>query len=425
MSPDKSTLEGLRIERRAPAPARSGRRGAWVAVAALAVLAAAAGLWFARPTAAQVKVAPAREAGGAAAGAVLNATGYVTARRQATVSSKVTGKVVEVRIEEGMAVHQGDVLARLDSLTQAAALALAEAQLVESRRSLAENEVRLKQAEITRRRQHSLLAGGAGTQSDADAADAEADSFAARLALGRQQVEVAERQLAVHRQDLDDTVIRAPFSGVITTKDAQPGEMISPISAGGGFTRTGIGTLVDMTSLEIDVDVSENYINRVTAGQPAEAVLDAYPDWRIPVTVLAVVPSADRQKATVKVRLSFNRLDPRILPDMGVKVAFLAANSANPATPPTPASIAGGGAEASSRTQVLVPRAALRDDHGTQVVYVLRGDHVERRAVRTAAAPAGGAPGNDATVLSGITAGEQVVVEGPADLADGRKVVVR
>jgi HlyD family secretion protein len=419
MSPDKSTLEGLRIERRAAAPARSGRRGAWVAVAALAVLAAAAGLWFARPTAAAVKVAPAREAGGAAAGAVLNATGYVTARRQATVSSKVTGKVVEVRIEEGMAVHQGDVLARLDSLTQAAALALAEAQLVESRRSLAENEVRLKQAEITRRRQHSLLAGGAGTQSDADAADAEADSFAARLALGRQQVEVAERQLAVHRQDLDDTVIRAPFSGVVTTKDAQPGEMISPNSAGGGFTRTGIGTLVDMTSLEIDVDVSENYINRVTAGQPAEAVLDAYPDWRIPVTVLAVVPSADRQKATVKVRLSFNRLDPRILPDMGVKVAFLAANSASSANG------AGGGAEASSRAQVLVPRAALRDDHGTQVVYVLRGDHVERRAVRIAAAPAAGAPGNDATVLSGITAGEQVVVEGPADLADGRKVVVR
>jgi RND family efflux transporter MFP subunit len=307
-----------------------------------------------------------------------------------------------------MAVRQGDVLARLDALTQSAALALAEAQLGEARRTLAENEVRVRQSEITRRRQHALLAGGAGTQSDTDSADADADAFAARLALGRQQVEVAERQVAVHRQDLDDTVIRAPFAGVITTKDAQPGEMISPISAGGGFTRTGIGTLVDMTSLEIDVDVSENYINRVTQGQPADAVLDAYPDWHIPVKVLAVVPSADRQKATVKVRLSFDRLDPRILPDMGVKVAFLAAGST----------------ASSSHAQVVVPRAALHAESGGQVVFVLHGDRVERRAVRTAAVAAP-EQGSDAVVLAGLTPGEQVVVEGPADLSDGRKVVVR
>jgi HlyD family secretion protein len=410
MSPEKSALEGLRIERRPEAPASSGRRrGAWIALVLLLAVAAAAALWIARPSAAPVRVAAVREAGGAAAGAVLNATGYVTARRQATVSSKVTGKVVDVRIEEGMAVRQGDVLARLDALTQNAALALAEAQLDEARRTLAENEVRVRQSEITRRRQHALLAGGAGTQSDTDSADADADAFAARLALGRQQVEVAERQVAVRRQDLDDTVIRAPFAGVITTKDAQPGEMISPISAGGGFTRTGIGTLVDMASLEIDVDVSENYINRVTPGQPADAVLDAYPDWHIPVKVLAVVPSADRQKATVKVRLSFDHLDPRILPDMGVKVAFLAAGSA---------------ASSSSHTQVVVPRAALHAESGGQVVFVLHGDRVERRAVRTAAAAAPG-QGSDAVVLAGLTPGEQVVVEGPADLSDGRKVVVR
>jgi HlyD family secretion protein len=408
MSPEKSALEGLRIERRPAPPASGRRRGVWIVLVLLLAVAAAAALWLARPSAAPVRVAAVREAGGAAAGAVLNATGYVTARRQATVSSKVTGKVVDVRIEEGMVVRQGDVLARLDALTQSAALALAEAQLGEARRTLAENEVRLKQAEITRRRQHSLLAGGAGTQSDTDSADADADAFAARLALGRQQVEVAERQVAVHRQDLDDTVIRAPFAGVITTKDAQPGEMISPISAGGGFTRTGIGTLVDMTSLEIDVDVSENYINRVTQGQPADAVLDAYPDWHIPVKVLAVVPSADRQKATVKVRLSFDLLDPRILPDMGVKVAFLAAGSA----------------ASSSRTQVVVPRAALHAESGGQVVFVLHGDRVERRAVRTAAVAAPG-QGSDAVVLAGLTPGEQVVVEGPADLSDGRKVVVR
>jgi HlyD family secretion protein len=439
MSADRSALEGLRIERQEETP--SPRR-AWPWIAAAAVLAALGlGLWgwFARPAPLTVRVAAVKEAGGAAAGAVLNATGYVTARRQATVSSKVTGKVLELLIEEGMPVKQGQVLARLDGKTQGAALALAEAQHVQAHRALEENEVRLRQATISRQRQHRLLAGGATTQNDVDAADAEADSFAARLALGRQQIEVAAREVAARRQDLDDTVIRAPFSGVITTKDAQPGEMISPISAGGGFTRTGIGTLVDMTSLEIDVDVNESYINRVKPGQHAEAVLDAYPDWQIPATVIAVVPSADRQKATVKVRLAFDRLDPRILPDMGVKVAFFAegpaggqAAAAAPgaATPgtaapgaPTQGAAAPGGAppDQAARAQARMPRAALRQDPGgQQVVFVVRGDRVERRAVRI-----GEAPGDEVAVLAGVGPGEQVVVDPPPDLADGRKVIVR
>ncbi|HYL04864.1 MAG TPA: efflux RND transporter periplasmic adaptor subunit [Thermoanaerobaculia bacterium] len=410
MSTDHDALEGLRIERRnEPAPAP--RRGRWLAAAALLlVLALALGGWLSRPAAAPVRVAAVHQAGGTAAGAVLNATGYVTARRQATVSSKVTGKVVEVLIEEGMEVKQDQLLARLDAKTQQAALALAEAQLLQARRALEENEVRLRQAGITRQRQHRLLAGGATTQNDVEAADADADSFAARLALGRQQVEVASREVAARRQDVDDTFIRAPFPGVITTKDAQPGEMISPISAGGGFTRTGIGTLVDMASLEIDVDVNESYINRVRSGQHAEAVLDAYPDWRIPATVIAVVPSADRQKATVKVRLGFDRLDPRLLPDMGVKVAFLAE-----APPPAAAAL-----EQAGRAQALVSRAALRQDHGQLVAFVVRGDRVERRAVRITTAP-----GDEAAVVAGLTPGEQVVVDGPPDLADGRKVVVR
>jgi HlyD family secretion protein len=410
MSADRTALEGLRIERPAEAPPPR-RRGRWIAVAAgLLALALGLGGWLSRPAGVPVRVATVHEAGGAGAapGAVLNASGYVTARRQATVSSKVTGKVVEVLIEEGMEVKQGQVLARLDTLTQNAALALAEAQLGQARRSLEENVVRLKQANVTRRRQHQLLAQGVNTQSDVDGADADADSFAARLALGRQEVIVAERQVAARRQDVDDTVVRAPFSGVITTKDAQPGEMISPLSAGGGFTRTGIGTLVDMTSLEVDVDVNESYINRVKSGQHAEAVLDAYPEWRIPATVIAVVPSADRQKATVKVRLAFDRLDPRILPDMGVKVAFLGEGDAAAA------------AADKGRSQARVPRAALRDDHGQQVVFVLRGDRVERRAVRVAPAP-----GDEAAVIAGLAAGDRVVVEGPADLADGAKVVVR
>jgi HlyD family secretion protein len=403
---DRSALDALRIERTGEAEAARGpRRWRWVVgIAVLAVAAVALGGWLARPNALPVRVATVRDAGGATAGAVLNATGYVTARRQATVSSKVTGKVTEVDIEEGMTVKQDQVLARLDARTQNAALALADAQLTESRRTLDENVVRLKQTTLVRDRQHRLLAAGATTQNDVDLADADADSYAARLALGRQQVEVAAREVAARRQDVDDTVIRAPFAGVITTKDAQPGEMISPNSAGGGFTRTGIGTLVDMGSLEVDVDVNESYINRVKPDQHAEAVLDAYPDWRIPTSVIAVVPSADRQKATVKVRLSFDRLDPRILPDMGVKVAFL--SDAPPAD--------------QARVQARVPRAALRQDHGEQVVFVVRGDRVERRAVRI-----GPAPGDDAAVLAGLTTGEQVVVDGPPELADGRKVIVR
>jgi HlyD family secretion protein len=444
MSADRSALEGLRIERQEETPSPR-RRWPWIAAAAAVLAALALGLWgwLAGPAPLAVRVAAVKEAGGAAAGAVLNATGYVTARRQATVSSKVTGKVVEVLIEEGMPVRQGQVLARLDSKTQGAALALAEAQIVQARRALEENEVRLRQATINRQRQHRLLAGGATTQNDVDAADAEADSFAARLALGRQQVEVAAREAAARRQDVNDTVIRAPFSGVITTKDAQPGEMISPISAGGGFTRTGIGTLVDMASLEVDVDVNESYINRVKPGQHAEAVLDAYPDWQIPATVIAVVPSADRQKATVKVRLAFDRLDPRILPDMGVKVAFFAegaaaaqagaqdgaqagtaATTATTATTGTPAAAPGGPAapaDQATRAQARMPRAALRQDRGgQQVVFVVRGDRVERRAVRI-----GGAPGDEVAVLSGLAPGEQVVVDPPPELADGRKVIVR
>jgi HlyD family secretion protein len=408
MAADKGTLEQLRIERPPEAAGQGAPRAALWAAAVVVVLGVAAAWWFLAPRPAEVRVAAVREeAGGAAPGAVLNASGYVTARRQATVSAKVTGKVVEVMIEEGMAVRQGQELARLDSRNVAAQVALAEAQLEDARRALRETEVRLRQANLTRERQRRLHAQAVTSQADVDAADADADSLAAHLTVQRQDVAVAERQLAARRQDLDDTVVRAPFAGMVTTKDAQPGEMISPLSAGGGFTRTGVCTLVDMSSLEIDVDVGESFINRVRPGQHAEAVLDAYPDWRIPATVIAIVPTAERQKATVKVRLSFDKLDPRILPEEGVKVAFLGDEPA----------AAGGSAPV--RT-VRVPRAALRQDHGTPVVFVLRGDRVERRAVRV-----GTAPGDEVAVLSGLAAGDQVVVEGPPDLADGRQVKVR
>jgi RND family efflux transporter MFP subunit len=337
---------------------------------------------------------------------VLNASGYVTARLQSTVSSKITGRILEVLVEEGMAVSEGQVLARLDDTTERSYLALAEAQLGAARGAQAELEVRYEEARLDLDRQRRLLEQRLIGQADLDAAQAEADSLRARIANQREQVVVAEREIDVRRTALEDTVIRAPFSGVAISKDAQPGEMISPVSAGGGFTRTGVCTIVDMSSLEIEVDVNESYINRVSPAQRVVANLDAYPDWEIPASVITTIPTADRQRATVLVRIAFDELgDPRILPDMGVNVAFLEAGP-----PPEEAVV-----EAEPR--LWIPSAALRSDGGAQVVFVARGDTVERRAVTT-----GLEDGGDVEVLAGLAAGEQVVVEGPAELADGERV---
>ena len=339
---------------------------------------------------------------------VLNASGYVTARLQSTVSSKITGRILEVLVEEGMAVSEGQVLARLDDTTERSYLALAEAQLGAARGALAELEVRQVEARLDLDRQRRLLEQRLIGQADLDTAQAEADFLQARIANQREQVNVADREIDVRRTALDDTVIRAPFSGVAISKDAQPGEMISPVSAGGGFTRTGVCTIVDMTSLEIEVDVNESYINRVSPAQRVVATLDAYPDWEIPASVITTIPAADRQRATVLVRIAFDELgDPRILPDMGVNVAFLESG------PPPEATVA------DETPRLWIPAEALRRDGGAQVVFVARGDTVERRAVTT-----GLEDGGDVEVLAGLAAGEPVVVEGPPELADGDRVSV-
>ncbi len=404
MSQDRPSLSDLRIEEHA----REGgqyRAGARIfAFVLLAACGAAAWYGLRAPRPAAVRVAVVTEAAGGAP-PVLNASGYVTARRRATVSSKITGKVTGVYVEEGMAVKAGQVLARLDDSIPRRYLELAEAELAATRRQEAEVAVRLKEARQNLDRARALVADGIAGQAELDKAEAEADAYQARLALIREQVTVQERQVGVRRTELDDAVIRAPFSGIAISKDAQPGEMVSPVSAGGGFTRTGISTIVDMSSLEIEVDVNESYINRVAPGQAVEAVLDAYPDWRIPSHVIAIVPTADRQKATVLVRIGFERLDARILPDMGVKVAFLGAAGAGAANP---------------APRVQMPRSAVRTDHGQSVTFVVAGDRVERRAVRI-----GEARGDLIGVVSGLAAGEQVVVEGPADLADGRRIRIR
>jgi len=403
----KDDLASLHIDH--SARAGSSRRGLWITVLiALVVVAVAGWAWTTRVDAIPVKTieVKAQTGGGAAAGAVLNASGYVTARRRATVSSKVTGKVLEVFVEEGRAVQKGQVLAKLDDSQVRASLAVGEAQLETARRGAAEDEARLREAELTLGRREQLVKEQVISKSELDSARAEVESLKARIAVANQQIHVAESVVSQRRTDLVDMQVRAPFDGVAISKDAQPGEMISPVSAGGGFTRSGIATIVDMSSLEIEVDVNESYINRVHAGMPVEAVLDAYPDWRIPAHVIATIPSADRQKATVKVRIGFEQLEPRILPDMGVKVSFLNQRPTSDA--------------AAAKPRLVVPKAAVRSADGRSIVFVMHTDRVERRAVSV-----GSTLGDQTEVLSGVNAGERVVIEGPQTLKDGDKVKVQ
>jgi RND family efflux transporter MFP subunit len=404
MTDERPSLDALRIDRQPERAPR--RRWPWL-VALLVVLAAAALLWWrlGGEGPPRVETAVVREQGGAAP-AVLDASGYVTARREATVSSKITGKISEVLVEEGMDVADDQVLARLDDTTQRAALRVAKANLEAARGAQAETEVRLAKARLDLSRMEDLAGKKVVAQADLDSAHADADALQAQLALQREQVQVADSQVAAQKVALNETVIRAPFAGVAISKNAQPGEMISPVSAGGGFTRTGICTVVDMSSLEIEVDVGESYIQRVHQGQRVTAVLDAYPDWQVPARVITTIPAADREKATVKVRIAFDHLDPRILPDMGVKVSFLSD------APPE-------GGAARPRSQILVPRKAVRSEEGRDVVWLVRGGRLERRVIKL-----GAKEGDDVQVLSGLTAGERVMTQGPEAPADGQEVEV-
>ena len=417
----KDELASLRIDHSAKAGGGGSRRGLLAAVVILLLVVVGAGwFWTQRTQAATVRTAVVTNAAGAGAspGSVLDASGYVTARRRATVSSKVTGKVVEVLVEEGQTVRRGQVLARLDDAQIRAGLEVARAQLEAARRAAAEDQARLKEAQLTQTRLNQLVKEQVVGRAEVDTANAAVESLTARIELARQQVQVAESQVRAIETDLVDMVVRAPFDGVAISKDAQPGEMVSPVSAGGGFTRTGICTIVDMSSLEIEVDVSESYINRVRPGQPVEAVLDAYPQWRIPAHVITTVPSADRQKATVRVRIGFapstssgqargqSKLDPRILPDMGVKVSFFDEKDAAATQSETP-----------PRVKLMMPKGAVRTAAGTTYVFVLSGERVERRAIKI-----GNAQGDQIEVLSGLSAGDRVVVEGPDSLVDGARV---
>ena len=405
MALDKAALESLRLERDPDAGnyrQRGGsRRKLWYVLAAVAVVAAVLA-WRAFSSAVPVETVTV-ESPTSASGAVLNASGYVVARRLATVSSKVTGQVAEVLFEEGAEVEAGQVLARLDRSTAEAELNVAASSAEAARRNLREIEVRLADARKTLERNRSLVERKLVSQSVLDSAEAEVAALSARLAAARSAVDVAIAQVGLGKQQLADLEIRAPFKGVVISKDAQPGEMVSPMSAGGGFTRTGVATIVDMDSREVEVDVNESYINRVSAGQQVECVLDAYPDLKIPAHVISIVPTADRQKATVRVRIGLDQLDPRILPDMGIKVSFFE-----------------DGAQPAMKNALLVPENAIVRQGEASYAWVVRDGKVEKRAVKTGAAQDGQVP-----VSEGLAGGESIVVDAPKRLRDGAAVELK
>lgn len=394
--------EALQVLESSPGRATLVRRGRfrrfWLFAIILILVGTGLGWWFV-PRAVDVRIAQAVKRT-AKDVRVLNASGYVVARRKATVSAKTTGKITAVYVEEGMHVKSGQVVARLEDDTVRDQIDVAKAALSAARASVEQAQARLKDSSLKLSRTRSLASRNLASAASLD--QAEADYRVARATLDSAQAGVlkAKGQLALEQQALDDTFIRAPFSGVVVSKDAQPGEIVSPISAGGGFTRTGICTIVDMSSLEIEVDVNEAYIQRVHEGQRALAILNAYPDWQIPAHVINIVPTADREKSTVKVRIGLDKLDPRILPEMGVQVWFLAQGERD-------------------RRAVFVPTAALHADGDKAYVFTLRDGRARRVPVTT-----GGEEGPDTEVAQGLSPGERVIVSSQSALRDGQRVRV-
>jgi RND family efflux transporter MFP subunit len=398
-------LHQLRIDRSAP---EAASKAPWIVGIALLLVAAAGAIWWwtqnnkALAVDVAIAMAPSREAGSSSA--VLQATGYVTARRKATVSAQITGTLSEVLIEEGERVEVGQVLARLDDTAQRASLGQAEAQLAQAKAQVSQFQAQLAQARRDLDRQRDLVGRQLVSKQAVEAADTQVTALNAQLTAQLRLVDLAAAQLRSAQVQLDYTTVRAPFSGVVIAKAAQVGEIVSPLSAGGGFTRTGVGTIVDMDSLEIEVDVNESYINRVQSGAPAQAVLDAYQDWTIPARVIAIIPTADRGKATVRVRVGLEQKDPRVLPDMGARVSFMEQVSAQQASEPPKG--------------VLLPASAIVQRDGKSVVFVIEDLRAKARPVVP------GQSRGEFRLVEGIVETTRVVRSPPAEMNDGTKVEV-
>ena len=406
MNSSSDLLKSLKIDRSAPPPPTS-HKGLWIGlgVAAVVVL-GAGGAWLAlgRDKGVEVQVADVVAIGndGAASASVLDATGYVVARRMATVSAKVPGKVREVLIEEGQRVEPGQVIATLDPIDAEQQRTLSASQLQAARSQAAGVQAQLKEAEANAARLGALVGQKLVSRAQYEQAIAQRDSLRAQLATAQRNAQVAADGLRISAQGVDNTIVRAPFAGVVIAKAAQPGEIVSPMAAGGGFTRTGIGTIVDMDSLEVEVEVGEAFIGRVKPGMPTETVLNAYQDWKIPGKVIAIIPAADRGKATVKVRVGIDAKDARIVPDMGARVSFL--EEAKPV-------------QADVKPGVLVPAAAIVERDGKDVAFAIDGEAVQQRTLKL-----GRTLGDDREVLEGLNGGDAVVLDPPERLADGSRV---
>src|SRR5580765_527132 len=401
-------LASLKIHDTHRSRSSAGKFWGYFAAALFLALVVAVAVFALKNRAPVVEVAVARPAGDPAQQVSLNASGYVTPRRRATVAAKITGRVTGVFFDEGNHAKEGQLLATLDDSDTKRALDSAVADRESAKAAIQDYEVQLKYAEIQLHRTEQLQAASVQSQDQLDSARTAADSLRAKISLAKQQVSASDARIREAQQAVDNCTIRAPFSGIIVSKDAQVGEMVSPVSAGGGFTRTGIATIVDMNSNEVEVDVNEAYIARVKDGQPVTAILDAYPDWEIPSKVRTIIPSADRQKATVKVRISFLKLDPRILPDMGVKVAFMGEEEVKKK---------GAEKNAGPKPVALIPKSAVRTDGGKSYVFLVRDTRIERRAVTL-----GNDRGSDVEVMAGVNASDTLVARGPENLQDGETV---
>jgi RND family efflux transporter MFP subunit len=415
MSPDSDKahlIHQLRIDRTERDDTVASHRRWWLpAIIAVVVIGTAAVVLYNRNSVVKVSEATAVAASaGAAPAAILQATGYVTAEREATVSSQIAGQVSQVYFEEGEHVHRGQVLARLDDSAQRASLDQARAQLAATQAQLNQYQVQLAQDRRDFARDAALIGQHLVSEEDYETARTQAATQAAQVKTQQRQVELAQAGLKAAQVQEDYTVVEAPFTGVVIDKAAQIGEMISPIFGGGTFEAAGIATVVDMSSLEVDVDVNEAYIHRVTPGQAATAVLDAYPDWNIPAHVIAIVPTADKSKATVKVRVAFEKLEPRILPDMGVRVSFLQ-ESSGLSGPDAASSLPAG--------TVWVPASAVVQRDGRAVVFVVQGGRAREQSVTP------GESQGDLRAVQGIASGSAVVQSPPARLSDGSRITVK
>ena len=403
--PDLGTLR-IREDQRAKSGAR--KRVAWALIPVIIFAGIVAAAFSLRNRDPLVQVATVTKADLSGPQTALNASGYITPRERATIAAKITGRVTAVYFDEGTRVKEGQLLATLDDSDYKKALDSAKADRSSAQAAIADFEVQLRNAEIELKRAQQLFDAKIGTQEALDNARTSADSLRAKIALAKEQVGASDARVAEAQQAVDNCIIRAPFGGIVVSKDAQVGEMVSPVSAGGGFTRTGIATIVNMNSNEIEVDVNEAFIARVKEGQPVRATLDAFPDSPYDCKVRTVIPTADRQKATVKVRISFLKLDDKILPDMGVKVAFL--------EQPKPAAKKEGN---TPQTVAYIPKSAVRSESSSSYVYLVKENKVERRAISL-----GTDRGTDVGVLAGVAPGDSIVVKGPDTLHDGQAVAI-